>query len=146
MPYNIILWIIRIYIYKFSIFKLNYIEICFFMIRFLLIFFVFNFTYSQEWLIVSIINQNSKGIKYEVDNGEKISKKTTKNPSLVNLIEVFKQKGYTLNNVTQINQIDLNGVFPLFNNNANFNFQTTNLNLNNNLRTNLWFRKEFKEE
>ena len=146
MPYNIILWIIRIYIYKFSIFKLNYIEICFFMIRFLLIFFVFNFTYSQEWLIVSIISQNSKGIKYEVDNGDKISKKTTKNPSLVNLIEVFKQKGYSLNNVTQINQIDLNGVFPLFNNNANFNFQTTNLNLNNNLRTNLWFRKEFKEE
>ena len=42
--------------------------------------------------------------------------------------------------------IDLNGVFPLFNNNANFNFQTTNLNLNNNLRTNLWFRKENKEE
>ena len=146
MPYNIILWIIRIYIYKFSIFKLNYVEICFFMIRFLLIFFVFNFTYSQEWLIVSIINQNSKGIKYEVDNGEKISKKTTKNPSLVKLIDVFKQKGYSLNNVTQINQIDLNGVFPLFNNNANFNFQTTNLNLNNNLRTNLWFRKEFKEE
>ena len=146
MPYNIILWIIRIYIYKFSIFKLNYVEICFLMIRFLLIFFVFNFTYSQEWLIVSIINQNSKGIKYEVDNGDKISKKTTKNPSLVNLIEVFKQKGYSLNNVTQINQIDLNGVFPLFNNNANFNFQTTNLNLNNNLRTNLWFRKEFKEE
>ena len=116
------------------------------MIRFLLIFFVFNFTYSQEWLIVSIINQNSKGIKYEVDNGEKISKKTTKNPSLVKLIDVFKQKGYSLNNITQINQIDLNGVFPLFNNNANFNFQTTNLNLNNNLRTNLWFRKEFKEE
>ena len=116
------------------------------MIRFLLFFFVFNFTYSQEWLIVSIINQNSKGIKYEVDNGEKISKKTTKNPSLGKLIDVFKQKGYSLNNITQINQIDLNGVFPLFNNNANFNFQTTNLNLNNNLRTNLWFRKEFKEE
>ena len=116
------------------------------MIRFLLFFLVFNFTYSQEWLIVSIINQNSKGIKYEVDNGEKISKKTTKNPSLVKLIEVFKQNGYSLNNITQINQIDINGVFPLFNNNANFNFQTTNLNLNNNLRTNLWFRKELKEE
>tara|TARA_B100000963_G_scaffold287254_1_gene256396 strand:+ start:2826 stop:3176 length:351 start_codon:yes stop_codon:yes gene_type:complete len=116
------------------------------MIRFLLFFLIFNFTYSQEWLIVSIINQNSKGIKYEVDNGEKITKKTTKNPSMVKLIDVFKQKGYSLNNITQINQIDLNGVFPLFNNNANFNFQTTNLNLNNNLRTNLWFRKEFKEE
>ena len=38
--------------------------------------------------------------------------------------------GYNLNNITQINQIDLNGV-SLFNNNANFNFQTTNLNLNN---------------
>ena len=116
------------------------------MIRFLLFFLIFNFTYSQEWLIVSIINQNSKGIKYEVDNGEKITKKTTKNPSMVKLIDVFKQKGYSLNNITQINQIDLNGVFPLFNNNANFNFQTTNLNLNNNLRTNLWFRKENKEE
>ena len=78
--------------------------------------------------------------------GNKISKKTTKDPSLVKLIEDYKEKGYNLNNVTQINQIDLNGVFPLFNNNANFNFQTTNLNLNNNLRTNLWFRKEFKEE
>ena len=107
---------------------------------------VFNYSYSQEWLIVSIINQNSKGIKYEVDNGEKISKKSTKNPSLVKLILDFRKMGYDLNNITQINQIDLNGVFPLFNNNANFNFQTTNLNLNNNLRTNLWFRKETKEE
>ena len=35
---------------------------------------IFNYSYSQEWLVVSIINQNSKGIKYEVDNGEKISK------------------------------------------------------------------------
>ena len=107
---------------------------------------IFNYSYSQEWLIVSIINQNSKGIKYEVDNGEKILKKTTKNPSLVKLIDDFKEMGYNLKNITQVNQIDLNGVFPLFNNNANFNFQTTNLNLNNNLKTNLWFRKENKEE
>ena len=107
---------------------------------------IINYSYSQEWLIVSIINQNSKGIKYEVDNGKKISKQSTKNPSLVKLIEDYKEKGYNLNNITQINQIDLNGVFPLFNNNTNFNFQTTNLNLNNNLRTNLWFRKENKEE
>ena len=107
---------------------------------------VFNYSFSQEWLILSIISQNSKGIKYEIDNGEKISKKTTKNPSLVKLIEDFKQNGYDLNKITQVNQIDLNGVFPLFNNNANFNFQTTNLNLNNNLRTNLWFRRENKEK
>ena len=112
----------------------------------IILLFVFNYSYSQEWLIVSIINQNSKGIKYEVDNGEKISKKSTKNPSLVKLILDFRKMGYDLNNITQLNQIDLNGVFPLFNNNANFNFQTTNLNLNNNLRTNLWFRKETKEE
>ena len=112
----------------------------------LILLLAFNYSYSQEWLIVSIINQNSKGIKYEVDNGEKISKKSTKNPSLVKLILDFRKMGYDLNNITQINQIDLNGVFPLFNNNANFNFQTTNLNLNNNLRTNLWFRKETKEE
>ena len=101
-----------------------------------------NYTYSQEWLIVSIINKNSKGIKYEIDDGNKISKKTTKDPSIVKLIQDFKEKGYNLNNITQVNQIDLNGVFPLFNNNANFNFQTTNLNLNNNLRTNLWFSGE----
>ena len=107
---------------------------------------VFNYSFSQEWLILSIISRNSKGIKYEIDNGEKISKKTTKNPSLVKLIEDFKQNGYDLNKITQVNQIDLNGVFPLFNNNANFNFQTTNLNLNNNLRTNLWFRRENKEK
>ena len=107
---------------------------------------IFNYSYSQEWLIVSIINQNSKGIKYEVDNGKKILKQSTKNPSLVKLIDDYKKMGYNLDNITQINQIDLNGVFPLFNNNANFNFQTTNLNLNNNLRTNLWFRKENKEE
>ena len=108
--------------------------------------FIFNYSYSQEWLIVSVINQNSKGIKYELDDGKKISKKTTRDPSLVKLIDNFKEKGYNLNNITQVNQIDLNGVFPLFNNNANFNFQTTNLNLNNNLRTNLWFRKENKEK
>ena len=107
---------------------------------------IFNYSFSQEWLILSIISRNSKGIKYEIDNGEKISKKTTKNPSLVKLIEDFKQKGYDLSNITQVNQIDLNGDIPLFNNNANFNFQTTNLNLNNNLRTILWFRKESKEE
>ncbi len=107
---------------------------------------IFNYSFSQEWLILNIISQNSKGIKYEVDNGEKISKKSTKDPSLVKLIEEFRQMGYNLNKITQINQINLNGVFPLFNNNANFNFQTTNLNLNNNLRTNLWFRKESKEE
>ena len=107
---------------------------------------LFNLSYSQEWLIVNVISQNSKGIKYELDDGNKISKKTTKDPSLVKLIYDFKEKGYNLNNITQVNQIDLNGVFPLFNNNANFNFQTTNLNLNNNLRTNLWFRKDNKEE
>ena len=114
--------------------------------KLILLLLIFNYSYSQEWLIVSIINQNSKGIKYEVDNGKKISKQSTKNPSLVKLIDDYKKMGYNLNNITQINQIDLNGVFPLFNNNANFNFQTTNLNLNNNLRTNLWFRKENKEE
>ena len=112
--------------------------------KLILLILIFNYSYSQEWLIVSIINQNSKGIKYEVDNGKKISKQSTKNPSLVKLIEDYKEMGYNLNNITQINQIDLNGVFPLFNNNTNFNFQTTNLNLNNNLRTNLWFRKENK--
>ena len=136
---------LNIYI-KINFYKLNFFEICFMNRKLILLLLIFNYSYSQEWLIVSIINQNSKGIKYEVDNGKKISKQSTKNPSLVNLIDDYKKMGYNLNNITQINQIDLNGVFPLFNNNPNFNFQTTNLNLNNNLRTNLWFRKENKEE
>tara|TARA_B100001250_G_C19351699_1_gene593705 strand:- start:211 stop:564 length:354 start_codon:yes stop_codon:yes gene_type:complete len=114
--------------------------------KILLLILIFDYSHSQDWLIVNIISQNSKGIKYEIDNGAKISKENSKDPSLVKLIEQFSQNGYELNNITQINQIDINGVFPLFNNNANFNFQTTNLNLNNNLRTNLWFRKENKEK
>ena len=126
--------------------KINFIEICIMRELIMMLLLIFNYTYSQEWLIVSVINKNSKGIKYEVDDGNRISKKTTKDPSLVKLIMDYKEKGYSLNKITQVNQIDLNGVFPLFNNNANFNFQTTNLNLNNNLRTNLWFRKENKEE
>ena len=131
---------------KINFYKLNFFEIWSMIKKLILFLLIFNYSYSQEWLIVSIINQNSKGIKYEVDNGKKILKQSTKNPSLVKLIDEYKKMGYNLNNITQINQIDLNGVFPLFNNNANFNFQTTNLNLNNNLRTNLWFRKENKEE
>ncbi len=125
--------------------KINFIEICIMRELIMMLLLIFNYTYSQEWLIVSVINKNSKGIKYEVDDGNRISKKTTKDPSLVKLIMDYKEKGYSLNKITQVNQIDLNGVFPLFNNNANFNFQSTNLNLNNNLRTNLWFRKENKE-
>ena len=133
--YKIILYIIQISIYKICDFKSNFIEICSMLKKIIPLLLIFNYSFSQEWLILNIISQNSKGIKYEVDNGEKISKKSTKDPSLVKLIEEFRQMGY-----------NLNGVFPLFNNNANFNFQTTNLNLNNNLRTNLWFRKESKEE
>ncbi len=144
--YKIILYIIQISIYKICDFKSNFIEICSMLKKIIPLLLIFNYSFSQEWLILNIISQNSKGIKYEVDNGEKISKKSTKDPSLVKLIEEFRQMGYNLNKITQINQINLNGVFPLFNNNANFNFQTTNLNLNNNLRTNLWFRKESKEE
>lgn len=144
--YKIILYIIKKSILKIWDYKLNFIEICVMIKIIIPLLLIFNYSFSQEWLILNIISQNSKGIKYEVDNGEKISKKNTKNPSLVKLIEQFRQMGYDLDKITQINQIDLNGVFPLFNNNSNFNFQTTNLNLNNNLRTNLWFRKENKEE
>lgn len=144
--YKIILYIIKKSILKIWDYKLNFIEICGMIKIIIPLLLIFNYSFSQEWLILNIISQNSKGIKYEVDNGEKISKKNTKNPSLVKLIEQFRQMGYNLDKITQINQIDLNGVFPLFNNNSNFNFQTTNLNLNNNLRTNLWFRKENKEE
>ena len=126
----------------------------------LILILIFSFIFTQdvcegtcfsEEEVLNITN-NIKELQFDIEKYKEIEtnlnlqiKDYMKDDSLnVSLIDDYKKMGYNLNNITQINQIDLNGVFPLFNNNANFNFQTTNLNLNNNLKTNLWFRKENK--
>ena len=46
--------------------------------------------HSQEWVIVDIVNQNSKELFVMIDNGgEKINRKKIKNPSIVNLINEY---------------------------------------------------------
>ena len=56
----------------------------------LYVFFFFVFipkVHSQEWVIVDIVNQNSKELSVMIDDGEKINRKKIKNPSIVNLIK-----------------------------------------------------------
>ena len=97
-------------------------------------------TYSQEWIIVDILEQSKKELVYKIDNGEEVKKKTVKNPSIVKLIMDFQSEGFQLKLVTQGIELDLNGTLPMINNRNN-NFGVSNLNLFNNNRVMLWFEK-----
>lgn len=97
-------------------------------------------TYSQEWIIVDILEQSKKELVYKIDNGEEVKKKTVKNPSIVKLIMDFQSEGFQLKSVTQGIELDLNGTLPMINNRNN-NFGVANLNLFNNNRVMLWFEK-----
>lgn len=111
---------------------------------FLLLSFCFIKTYSQEWLIIDIVSQNSKELVIYIDDGEKkIEREKRKNPSIVKLIMDFQSEGYQLEKVTQGVELDLNGNFPLNNNRLN-NIGITNLTLSNNNRILLWFKKPKK--
>jgi hypothetical protein len=114
-----------------------------------IILFVFSFfvfvlrTHSQEWVIVDIVNQNSKELSILIDDGgEKINRKKIKNPSIVNLINEYQNNGFTLEKVTSGIELDINGIFPLSNNNWGNNFGLSNLTFSNNNRIMLWFKKE----
>ena len=96
--------------------------------------------YSQEWIIVDILEQSKKELVYKVDNGEEVKRETVKNPSIVKLIKDYQAEGFQLKAVTQGVELELNGNLPL-NNNWNNNFGVTNLNLSNNNRIMLWFEK-----
>lgn len=96
--------------------------------------------FSQDWIIIDVLEQSNKKLEYRIDNGEEVLNKTVKNPSIVYLINEYASKGYLLKHVTQGVELDLNGTFPLLNNLDN-NFGVTNLNLSNNNRVMLWFRK-----
>lgn len=96
--------------------------------------------YSQEWIIVDILEQSKKELVYKVDNGEEVNRETVKNPSIVKLIMDYQADGFQLKAVTQGVELELNGNLPL-NNNWNNNFGVANLNLFNNNRVMLWFEK-----
>jgi ABC-type antimicrobial peptide transport system permease subunit len=97
-------------------------------------------TYSQEWIIVDILEQSKKELVYKVDNGVEVKRETVKSPSIVKLINDYQAEGFRLKSVTQGVELELNGNFPM-NNNWNNNFGITNLNLSNNNRIMLWFEK-----
>ena len=99
------------------------------------------FSYSQEWIIIDILEQSKKQLVYKVDDGEEVIKKTVKNPSIVKLIKQYQSEGFELKTVTQGVELDLNGHLPLMNSSAN-NFGVTNLMLSNNNRVMLWFEKK----
>jgi hypothetical protein len=111
---------------------------------FVLFFYVFiPKVYSQEWVIVDIVNQNSKELSILIDDGgEKINRKKIKNPSIVNLINEYQNNGFTLEKVTSGIELDINGIFPLNNNNRGNNFGLSNLTFSNNNRIMLWFKKQ----
>ncbi|MGB0395929.1 MAG: hypothetical protein ACPGC6_04090 [Flavobacteriaceae bacterium] len=98
-------------------------------------------TYSQEWIIVDILEQSKKELVYKVDNGEEVKRETVKNPSIVKLIKDYQAEGFQLKAVTQGVELELNGNLPMINNRNN-NFGIANLNLFNNNRIMLWFEKK----
>ena len=98
-------------------------------------------TYSQEWIIVDILEQSKKELVYKVDNGEEVKRETVKNPSIVKLIKDYQAEGFQLKAVTQGVELELNGNLPMINNRNN-NFGIANLNLFNNNHIMLWFEKK----
>jgi len=107
----------------------------------LLITFTSLFSYSQEWIIIDVLEQSKKQLIYKIDDGKEVIKKNIKNPSIVKLIKEYQNQGFKLEAVTQGIELDLNGNLPLMNS-PNNNFGITNLTLFNNNRVMLWFEKE----
>ena len=99
------------------------------------------FSYSQQWIIIDVLEQSKKQLIYKVDDGQEVIKKNIKNPSIVKLINEYQNQGFKLEAVTQGIELDLNGNLPLMNS-PNNNFGITNLTLFNNNRVMLWFEKE----
>ena len=96
---------------------------------------------GQQWLVVDIVEQTTSKIIYREDRGTAIEVlEDKKNPSIVNLISKYQEEGFQLFKITQGVELELNGGFPINSNRAN-NFGFTNINLSNNNRVMLWFRK-----
>lgn len=95
---------------------------------------------SQNWMLVDILSQSNKELVYRVDDGKKLKKKRVKNPSVVALIASIEDKGFSLEAITQGVELELNGMLPV-GTLSQRNFGTTQLNLDNNNRILLWFKK-----
>ena len=66
------------------------------------------FSYSQEWIIIDVLEQSKKQLVYKIDNGEEVVKKVVKNPSIVKLIREYHNQGFRLEAVTQGLELVLN--------------------------------------
>lgn len=95
---------------------------------------------SQNWMLVDILSQSNKELVYRIDDGKKLKKKRVKNPSVVALIASIEDKGFSLEAITQGVELELNGMLPV-GTLSQRNFGTTQLNLDNNNRILLWFKK-----
>lgn len=95
---------------------------------------------SQNWMLVDILSQSNKELVYHIDDGKKLKKKRVKNPSVVALISSIEDKGFSLEAITQGVELELNGMLPV-GTLSQRNFGTTQLNLDNNNRILLWFKK-----
>ena len=95
---------------------------------------------SQNWMLVDILSQSNKELVYRIDDGKKLKKKRVKNPSVVALIASIEYKGFSLEAITQGVELELNGMLPV-GTLSQRNFGTTQLNLDNNNRILLWFKK-----
>lgn len=95
---------------------------------------------SQNWMLVDILSQSNKELMYRIDDGKKLKKKRVKNPSVVALIASIEDKGFSLEAITQGVELELNGMLPV-GTLSQRNFGTTQLNLDNNNRILLWFKK-----
>ena len=108
--------------------------------RYFLLMLLFSLScYSQEWIIIDILEQSKKELIYKIDNGDEVKRETVKNPSIVRLINEYQSLGYQLKSVTQGVELELSGNLPVLNNQNNF--AVTNLNFFNNNRVMLWFEK-----
>ena len=95
---------------------------------------------SQNWMLVDILSQSNKELVYRIDDGKKLKKKRVKNPSVVALIASIEDKGFSLEAITQGVELELTGMLPV-GTLSQRNFGTTQLNLDNNNRILLWFKK-----
>ena len=96
-------------------------------------------TYSQEWIIVDVLEQSKKELVYMVDNGEEVKRETVKNPSIVKLIKDYQARISVESGHPRCGA-ELNGNLPMINNRNN-NFGIANLNFFNNCIM-LWFEKK----
>lgn len=114
--------------------------------KYAVLFFVIvpNLLWAQNWKIVDIVSQSKKELVYFLDNGEKVERIKTKNPSIVHLISSFEQKGYRLEKVTQGIELILEGNLPVTRQSQQWGL--SNLIVDNNNRIMLWFRKTERDE